>query len=65
MRRTLSITCALITAATLLPRAARAQAPADRAALESFRDSLAGLTPADLPALRAGSDAPTEVRVSS
>ena len=29
-----------------------------------FRDSLAGLTPGDLPALLAGSDAPTEVRVS-
>ena len=43
MRRTLSITCALIAAAALPTGAARAQAPADRAALESFRDSLAGV----------------------
>ena len=42
MRRTLSITCALLATAAL-PPAVRAQAPIDRAALESFRDSLAGI----------------------
>ena len=43
MRRTLSTTFVLLVAVAALPGAARAQAPADRAALETLRDSLAGV----------------------